>query len=102
MNDENILIVDNVSVSYTVDGKTNSILDSISFSIKQGEIVALVGESGCGKSITAQTILRLLPYPYGEITSGSVLFKKKYLKEIVRFKVFIKSCKVVIILARQH
>ncbi|HOT59163.1 MAG TPA: ABC transporter ATP-binding protein [Spirochaetales bacterium] len=82
MNDENILIVDNVSVSYTVDGKTNSILDSISFSIKQGEIVALVGESGCGKSITAQTILRLLPYPYGEITSGSVLFKKKDILKI--------------------
>lgn len=77
MTDKNLLTVNNISVSFTVDGKASSILDSVSFSIKQGETLALVGESGCGKTITAQTILRLLPYPNGEIASGSVIFKKK-------------------------
>lgn len=77
MTDNDLLTVNNISVFFTVDGKASSILDSVSFSIKQGETLALVGESGCGKSITAQTILRLLPYPNGEIASGSVIFKKK-------------------------
>lgn len=77
MNDNDLLTVHDLSVSFSVNGKTNSILDSVSFSIKKGEILALVGESGCGKSVTAQTILRLLPYPAGRITAGSITFNKK-------------------------
>ena len=47
-------------------------VDGISFSIARGETFALLGESGCGKSMTALSLLRLLPQPAGEITGGSV------------------------------
>jgi len=47
-------------------------VDGVSFSIARGETFALLGESGCGKSMTALSLLRLLPQPAGEITSGSV------------------------------
>ncbi|TCK17804.1 peptide/nickel transport system ATP-binding protein [Thiogranum longum] len=47
-------------------------VDGISFSIARGETFALLGESGCGKSMTALSLLRLLPQPAGEITAGSV------------------------------
>jgi peptide/nickel transport system ATP-binding protein len=49
-------------------------VDGVSFSIGEGETVGLVGESGCGKSSVAFSILRLLPYPTGQIISGSIRF----------------------------
>lgn len=50
------------------------VTDRISFDIFPGEFFALVGESGCGKSVTAMSILRLLPYPSAKIVNGEVLF----------------------------
>lgn len=50
------------------------VTDEISFEIFHGEFFALVGESGCGKSVTAMSILRLLPQPSAQIVDGSVLF----------------------------
>jgi oligopeptide transport system ATP-binding protein len=47
----------------------------VSFEVQTGEVLAIVGESGCGKSVTAQSIMRLVPEPPGEITAGSVLFE---------------------------
>ena len=47
-------------------------VDDISFHINRGETFALLGESGCGKSMTALSILRLLPQPAGRITSGHI------------------------------
>jgi peptide/nickel transport system ATP-binding protein len=49
-------------------------VDGISYTVDRGEIVALVGESGCGKSVSALAILRLLPKPAGRIAGGRVLF----------------------------
>ena len=46
----------------------------VSFDLKAGEVLAIVGESGCGKSVTAQSIMRLIPTPPGRITGGSILF----------------------------
>jgi oligopeptide/dipeptide ABC transporter ATP-binding protein len=54
-------------------------VDGIGFDIGQAETVALVGESGCGKSITAMSILRLIPIPPGEIASGSIKFEDEEL-----------------------
>ncbi len=49
-------------------------VNDLSFSLKRGETIAIVGESGCGKSITALSIMRLIPDPPGRIVSGSVMF----------------------------
>ncbi len=53
-----------------------------SFDIEKGEITALVGESGCGKSATALAILRLIPDPPGRITGGQILFEGRDLLKI--------------------
>ena len=50
-------------------------VDGVNFSVAKGEVVGLVGESGCGKSITSLSILRMVPEPAGRIVSGKILFK---------------------------
>ena len=49
-------------------------MDDVSFSLDRGEVLGIVGESGCGKSVTAQSIMRLIPVPPGKIVSGKILF----------------------------
>jgi peptide/nickel transport system ATP-binding protein len=67
-----LLEVNNLSISFDTDEGTLEAIDNISFSIQAGETVGLVGESGCGKSVTAHSIMRLLPQPMGRISQGSV------------------------------
>jgi len=50
------------------------ILDHVNLTVHKNEIVAIVGESGCGKSVTAKSIMRLLPIPPAKYTSGEILF----------------------------
>ena len=57
-------------------------LDKVSFEINSGQTVGVVGESGCGKSVTAYSIMRLLPRPIGMISNGSILFQGKNLFEL--------------------
>lgn len=72
---EKLLIVENLSVSFrTYLGKVKAVRN-ISFSIDYGETLAIVGESGCGKSVTAQAIMGLIPNPPGEIEKGKILFQ---------------------------
>jgi peptide/nickel transport system ATP-binding protein len=63
---------------YTRKGTVKAV-DGVSFNIKRGEIFGLVGESGCGKSVTALSIMRLVPDPPGKIVDGDVLFEGKNL-----------------------
>ena len=56
---------------HTEDGLVKAV-DGVSFRIRSGETFALVGESGCGKSVTALSILRIVPHPPGQIVSGTV------------------------------
>jgi len=58
---------------YTFEGIAKAV-DDISFFLDKGEVIGLVGESGCGKSVTAQTIMRLIPTPPGKIVQGKILF----------------------------
>ena len=62
-------------------GKVRAV-DGVSFAIKPGEKLGVVGESGCGKSVTALSIMRLLPQPPGEIAGGSVLFEDQDLLDL--------------------
>ena len=59
---------------HSVNG-TVQVVDDVSFRIRRGETFALVGESGCGKSMTALSLMRLLPQGIGELKSGSIYFK---------------------------
>ncbi len=68
-----VLSVRNLSVAFGGD-RAAQVTDLVSFDIAAGEVFALVGESGCGKSVTAMSILRLLPVPGAEIVSGKVFF----------------------------
>ena len=77
-----VLRVQNVSVAFGFEKNGNphdgvqplQVTDRVSFDIYPGEFFALVGESGCGKSVTAMSILRLLPWPSAKIVNGSILF----------------------------
>lgn len=72
---ENLLSVENLKISFTNTNKLLKIVDNVSFKIAQGDILGLVGESGCGKTLTALSIIKLLPP--NAIFSGKVLFKKE-------------------------
>jgi len=59
---------------FTPDGELKAV-DGVSFSIEQGKTLGLVGESGCGKSVTALSIMRLVPSPPGRVVGGEVLYR---------------------------
>ena len=59
---------------YVKEGELRAV-DGLSYSVKQGECVALVGESACGKSVSALSIMRLIPYPPGIIVGGEIIFE---------------------------
>src|SRR6266545_2000396 len=59
---------------YTDDGIAKAV-DDVSFELDKGETLGLVGESGCGKSVSALSIMRLIPDPPGKIVGGEILFK---------------------------
>ncbi len=65
---------------FTTEGVVKAV-DGISFSINRGEVVGLVGESGCGKSITSLSIMGLVPQPAGKIVGGKILFHNQDLLE---------------------
>ena len=71
----NILEVTNLQVSFSSYGGEVQAVRGVNFSLKKGETLAIVGESGCGKSVTSQTIMQLIPSPPGRIKDGSILYK---------------------------
>jgi oligopeptide/dipeptide ABC transporter ATP-binding protein len=78
---EAILEVENLRTSFfTGDGVVHAV-DNVSFNVRRGEAVALVGESGCGKSVTAMSVMRLVAPP-GKITAGSIKFRGRDLAEL--------------------
>lgn len=70
----NILEIKNLNLSFSSNSQLFQALYDINLSLKKGEMLALVGESGCGKTVTAMSILRLLA-PNARITSGEILYK---------------------------
>lgn len=69
-----LLDVCNLSVSFHTDDGVFKAVDNVSLHVNKGEVVGLVGESGCGKSVTSLSILRLIPSPPGKIDSGQIHF----------------------------
>ncbi len=77
-----LLDVRDLSVAFRQGETQNLAVDRISFQIKAGECTALVGESGSGKSVSALSVLRLLPYPAASHPSGSIRFKGRELLQL--------------------
>ncbi len=65
----------------TEQGRVTAV-DDVSFSLEKGKTLGIVGESGCGKSVTAMSILRLLPKPAGNIDNGEILFNGKNIRDL--------------------
>jgi oligopeptide/dipeptide ABC transporter ATP-binding protein len=72
---EVILQVEELTTLFHLKRGTLMAVDHASFSVKRGETFGLVGESGCGKSVTARSIMRLIPIPPGEIATGRIIFE---------------------------
>lgn len=71
MENKTILKVNNLQTEFSVGKKKVHAVNGVSFELKKGEILGIVGESGCGKSATAHSLLRLLP-KNGDIIGGSI------------------------------
>ncbi len=77
-----LLQVRQLVTSFGSEGTRVRVLDEVSLDLQRGQTLGLVGESGCGKSVTVLSILRLLPKPAGRIESGRILFEGQDLAQI--------------------
>src|SRR3989339_1020038 len=69
-----LLEVKNLVTSFEVGGKRWPVVQGVSFHLHQGEVLGIIGESGCGKTVTSMSLMRLIPRPMGRIESGEVWF----------------------------
>jgi len=67
--------VKNLVTAFDTESGRIRAVDDVSFYVKEGQTLGIVGESGCGKSVTALSIMRLLPKPTGIIVEGQILFR---------------------------
>ena len=74
-----LLQVNDLRISFETHAGVVQAVRGVSFDLDQGEALAIVGESGCGKSVTSQSLLQLVPTPPGKYEGGEVLFKEKNL-----------------------
>jgi oligopeptide/dipeptide ABC transporter ATP-binding protein len=72
---EDLLRVENLRVGFGRPGREQVAVDGVSFTLAPGEVLGIVGESGCGKSVTALSILGLIPDPPGRIVGGRILLR---------------------------
>jgi peptide/nickel transport system permease protein len=77
-----VLSIRNLTVEFETERGPARVLDDVSIDLRRGEILGLVGESGCGKTVTSMSILRLLPSPPARILSGQVLYDGRDLLQL--------------------
>lgn len=75
LNNEILLDVQDLKTYFDIEGTWAKAVDGVSFTILKGEVLGIVGESGSGKSVTALSLLRLIPDPPGRIVNGKIMFK---------------------------
>ncbi len=76
-NNTKLLDVKNLRTAFNVEGKDVTVVNDVSFDLSPGEIVGLVGESGCGKSVTALSLMGLVPDPPGKMLGGEIFLEGK-------------------------
>ena len=79
---DRLITMENLNVQFNTRRGTARAVRDLSLYIDKGETLALVGESGCGKSVTAHSINQLIPMPPGEIKSGSIIFRDRDLLKL--------------------
>ncbi len=95
---EVVLKVKNLKTYFDTDEGEVKAVDGVNFQIRSGETLGVVGESGCGKSVTALSIMRLFPSPPGRIAGGSIWFKESNLASISKKKMRkIRGCEICMI-----
>ncbi|MET3576296.1 ABC transporter ATP-binding protein [Bhargavaea ullalensis] len=77
-----VLSVNELRTSFFTDGGVVPAVDGISFDLHEGEVLGIVGESGCGKSVTSLSIMGLVPSPPGKITGGEILYGDRDLTKL--------------------
>ena len=75
MDNNHLLDIQNLKTYFSVRGQTAKAVDDIDLTIRPGQTLGLVGESGCGKSVTAHSIIQLIPHPPGKIVGGKIFFE---------------------------
>ena len=75
MNNSNLLDIQDLKTYFFVRGQTARAVDDVNLSIEPGQTLGLVGESGCGKSVMAHSIIQLIPDPPGKIVDGKIFFE---------------------------
>jgi len=75
LSEETILQVENLVTAFDTEAGRVRAVEDVSFQVRKGQTLGIVGESGCGKSVTALSIMRLLPKPAGTIEGGRILFE---------------------------
>ncbi len=78
----NILEINNLTISIGDKETGFEVVSNASIAVPKGKIIGIVGESGCGKTITALSVMKLLPDPPAKITSGQIIFKNKNILEL--------------------
>jgi peptide/nickel transport system ATP-binding protein/oligopeptide transport system ATP-binding protein len=81
MQNNNLLDIQNLKTYFFVRGYTAKAVDDVNLTIRAGQTLGLVGESGCGKSVTAHSIIQLIPDPPGKIVGGKIFFEGDNLLE---------------------
>ena len=79
---QKILEVKNLCTSFFTEAGEVKAIDDVSFSVYKGKTLGIVGESGCGKSVTSLSIMRLIPQPPGKIVSGQILYRGQDLTQL--------------------
>ena len=75
MDNNYLLDIQNLKTYFSVRGQTAKAVDDINLTIQAGQTLGLVGESGCGKSVTAHSVIQLIPDPPGKIMGGKIFFE---------------------------
>ena len=81
--DDRLIEVVDLAVHFGLLQGTLRAVDGVSFDIRRGRTLGVVGESGCGKSVTAQSIMRLLPSPPANLVAGQILLRRAALDDTV-------------------
>ncbi|MEH7335848.1 ABC transporter ATP-binding protein [Neobacillus drentensis] len=82
-----LLEVKNLETAFDIDGIDYNAVDNVSFKVKPRQIVGVVGESGCGKSVMSLSIMQLLPKGSGKVKSGEILFEELNLEKLTESQI---------------